>query len=55
MWFVREVQKRLRIDPTITEWESVRTIGDVLALVERHARSTVSKRAEGDMPNAGHS
>jgi acyl carrier protein len=43
MWLVPEVQKRLSIRPSLSEWESVFTVGDLIAVVERH----VAQRTAG--------
>ncbi len=36
MWLVPELQKRFSIRPSIAEWESAPTVGELIALVERH-------------------
>lgn len=39
MWFVKEVEKRLNIKPSIEEWSQVRTVADILSIVRQHTSS----------------
>ena len=43
MWLVPELQKRLRIRPSISEWNSVSTVGELVALMERHVGQRLAR------------